>query len=167
MLSRRQHHEVDWTLHLTGIMAFRFPLESVLQYRRSQEHQQELRLRAVSHRVSSLRLRIVDLEKRFAELRIRQSDELKHGTTAAELVFLMKYETSLQGQHRRLKRDLERLEDLRQQHQQAFLESRRERETLENLKAGEAKAYECEHQRREQRQFEDLFLLRRAYLRHS
>jgi flagellar export protein FliJ len=148
-------------------MAFRFALEAVFHFRQGVEHQQELRLRAANQLVARTRHLIEQLDHRILDARAGQAQELGAGTTSAELRFALMRETSLQQLRREMERELLRLEAARDQQQKIFRQARRERETFENLRNRQLAEYQRDRARREQRQLDDLFLLRRAYLRHG
>ena len=148
-------------------MAFHFPLEAVFHFRQSVEHQQELRLRTANQAVARARHLIEQTDQRIAEMQTRQSQELGAGTTAAELRFALLCEVSLHEHRREMQRELQRLETLRDQQQKIFRQARRERETFESLRNRYLAEYQRKRSRREQRQLDDLFLLRQAYLRHG
>ncbi len=144
-------------------MAFRFPLQAVFHFRQSIEHQQELRLRAANQLVARTRHLIEQLDARMEEMRIKHSYELGSGTTAAELRFALQCEAVLLHHRQALQGELLRLEKLRDEQQKIFQQARRERETFESLRDHQLQEYERDRARREQREIDDLFLLRRAY----
>jgi flagellar export protein FliJ len=146
---------------------FRFPLAVVLHYRQSLEHQQELRLRATNQQVARVRRAIDNLEQRMRDAKLQNTGQLHAGTTAAELRFSLIKESALHQQRQQLLRELVRVENLRDEQQKIFQQARRERETFESLRDSQLREYELEAMRREQRQLDDLFLLRRAYLRRG
>jgi flagellar export protein FliJ len=148
-------------------MPFRFPLEAVLHFRKSVEHQQELRLRAANQHVTRVRHLIEQIERRLQEAGNSRAGQLSSGTTAAELQFSLACESALSAQIPDLRRELARLRTLRDQQQRVYQQARREREILENLRNGQFDEYKREAARREQRQLDDLFLMRRAYLRRG
>jgi flagellar export protein FliJ len=144
-------------------MAFEFPLESVLNFRRSVEHQQQLRLRAAQERLEQVRHWIARMDSHQDALRAAQSHQLGAGTTFAELHFSVQCESQLLGQRRELERQLAALQQLHEQLRQAFQKARRERETLEDLRQQQLLIYKKETARREQRRVDDLFLMRRVH----
>lgn len=146
-------------------MPFRFPLEAVFRLRQSLEHQQELWLRAANQQVGRVRHLIEQLETRMNEKRVLQAQQLTSGMTAAEMRFGLLYEDALKEKRHALKQELRRLEQLRDQQQKVFQTARRERETLESLRDEQRRFYERETLRREQRQQDDLFLVRQVYSR--
>jgi flagellar export protein FliJ len=148
-------------------MTFHFSLEAVLHFRKSLERQQELRLRAANQLVARTRRLIEQIEGRIRTAHSQQSQQLGAGITAAELRFAFECETLFDEQRQIMQRELVRLETLRDQQQRIFQQARRERETFESLREHEYRIYVREAARREQRQQDDLFLLRQAYLRQT
>jgi flagellar export protein FliJ len=148
-------------------MSFHFPLEAVLHFRKSVEHQQELRLRAANQYVTRVRHLIEQVEHRLKEAGNLRSRQLSSGTTAAELQFSLISESALSAQLPDLQRELVRLRTLRDQQQRIYQQARREREILESLRDRQLREYERNAARREQRQIDDLFLMRQAYLRRG
>ena len=148
-------------------MAFHFPLQAVFHFRQSVEHQQELRLRAANHQVSRVRHLLDQLDERIRQVQIRESQELGVGTTSAELRFALRGEASLRQQRQDAELELSRWQNLRDQQQKIFQQARRERETLERLRDNQLREHEREAARCEQRQLDELFLLRQAYLRRG
>ncbi len=148
-------------------MAFHFALAAVLHFRQSVEHQQELRLRAANQRVARVRHLIEQMEAHRQELRLTQSKELSAGTTAAELRFELQCEGELMRHRRELEQQLAGLEKARDQQREIFHQARRARETLASLRDRQLRLYQKELVRREQRSLDDLFLMRREYLRRG
>jgi flagellar export protein FliJ len=148
-------------------MAFHFSLDSVLHYRQSIEHQQELRLRAANQRVARVRNMVEHLDGRRRELNSRQAEELSAGVTAAELRFELQCEAELLRQRRELEQQLAGLEKVRDQQRVIFQQARRTRETLEAVRDQQLRVYQKAAARRQQRGLDDLFLMRREYLRHG
>jgi flagellar export protein FliJ len=148
-------------------MAFHFPLQAVFHFRQSVEHQQELRLRAANQQVAKVRHLLDQLDERIRQLQLRESQELGVGTTSAELRFALSGEASLREQRENAERELLRWQNLRDQQQKIFQQARRERETFESLRDHQLGEYRRDAARREQRQLDDLFLLRQAFLRRG
>lgn len=148
-------------------MAFHFPLHAVFHFRQSVEHQQELRLRAANQQVARVRHLLDQLDERIRQAQIRESQELSAGTTSAELRFTLGAEAALLQQRQDGERELSRWQSLRDQQQKIFQQARRDRETFESLRNHQFREYQRDAARREQRQLDDLFLLRQAYLRRG
>ena len=148
-------------------MPFNFPLQSILQFRRSLEHQQELRLRAANQQVARSQHLIEQIDLRRLDLQAERSRELGVGVTAAELRFGLQCEAELLRQKRELELQLIRLQQLRDQQREVFQQARRTRETLEAVRDQQLSVYKQEAARRNQRNLDDMFLLRRGYLHRS
>lgn len=148
-------------------MAFHFPLQAVFHFRQSVEHQQELRLRTANQQVARIRHLLDQIDERIRQVRIRQSQELGVGTTSAEMRFTLGFEALLHQQRQEAERELLRWQNLRDHQQRIFQQARRERETFESLRNHQLREYQRNAARREQRQLDDLFLLRQAYLRRG
>jgi flagellar protein FliJ len=148
-------------------MPFRFPLQSVLHFRQSLEHQQELRLRSATQQVMRVQRLVEQLEARRRELHAAQARELSSGLTAAELRFELQCEGELLRHERELEQQLIKLQQLRDQQRGIFQQAQRARQTLEAVRDRQLDLYRREAARREQRELDDLFLLRREYLRPS
>jgi flagellar export protein FliJ len=148
-------------------MAFHFPLEAVLHFRKSLEHQQELRLRAANQQVARVQHLIEQMDARRQQLHSTQTQELSSGTTAAEMRFGLQSEAELLRHRQVLEQELTRLQQLREQQREIFQQARRARETLESVRDQQFRLYQKDAARREQRSLDDLFLMRREYLRRS
>lgn len=87
-------------------MAFQFSLQSLLDFRRSVEHQQELRLQATNQQVAAARRIINQLDDRIRQSKASFSEDLALGTTSAELRFALAVHTSLYRYRQDLEREL-------------------------------------------------------------
>jgi len=148
-------------------MAFHFQLHAVLHFRQSIEHQQELRLRAAHQQVMRVRHLIEQMDIRRQELHAAQSKELGVGVTAAELRFELQCEAELLRHRGELAGQLVRLQHLQEEQRKIFQQARRARETLESVRDQQLRLFQQKAVRREQRSQDDLFLLRREYLRRG
>src|ERR1700722_9528940 len=142
-------------------MPFHFSLQAVLYLYQSLEHQQELRLRAANQQVARVRHMIEQLDTVKQQNRARQAQELQAGTTSADLEFARTMESALMKRRGELEVELVRVQQLRDEQQRNFHIARRRRETLSSLRKTQLKNYQREAARREQRQADDTFLLRR------
>jgi len=148
-------------------MAFHFPLQAVLHYRESLEHQQELRLRAANQQMARVRHLIDQMDVHRRQLHSIHSRELTSGTTAAELRFGLLCDAELLRHRQALEQQLLLIEKARDQQREIFQQARRARETLEGVRDQQFRVYKKDSARRQQRSLDDLFLLRREYLRRS
>src|SRR5271163_1488520 len=105
-------------------MAFEFPLQAVLHFRKSLEHQQELRLRAANQRAARVRHMIDHLDGRRQEMHSAQAKELSIGITSAELRFELQCEGELKRHRKELEQQLAALEKLRDQQRGIWQQAR-------------------------------------------
>lgn len=145
-------------------MPFRFPLQALLHLRQGIEHQQELRLRAANQLVSRVRHGLEQIDSRIRQTQTLSAQSLASGTTGAELSFLQTEDGLLHAQRQQLEHELLRCQHMRDQQERVFLQARRERETFESLRSERVRDYRRDQGRREQRQLDDLFLMRKTYL---
>lgn len=148
-------------------MPFRFPLQAVFHFRQSIEHQQEMLLRAANQRVAKVRHLLDQLDALICKEGIIFSERLAAGTTSAELHFALGRAAALREHHQVLERELGRVQELRDQRQAVFHQARQQREILESLRDQQLREYNQAASRREQRQIDELFLLRQNYLRRG
>lgn len=148
-------------------MPFRFSLQAVLHLRQSLEHQQELRLRAAQQQVMRVQHLIEQTEVRRQELYRAQSQQLGQGITAAELRFEMQCDAELLRQRAELVGQRARAQKQQEEQRKIFQQARRGRETLESVRDRQLRLYEQKAARREQQAQDDLFLLRREFLRRG
>jgi flagellar export protein FliJ len=142
-------------------MPFRFVLQSVLHFRQSLEHQQELRLRAANQQVARIQHLLEQVNAHRRRLHAEQNRQLTVGLTAAELRFELQCETELIKRQRQIESHLAQAQQLRDREREIFLQARRARETLEALRGQQFKLYRQEAARREQKNLDDLFLMRK------
>jgi flagellar export protein FliJ len=148
-------------------MPFQFPLQDVLHFRQSIEHQQELRLRAANQQVARVQHLIEEADAQRQNLYVNRSQELSQGVSAAELQFGLLYEKDLLRQRKELEPQLAQSQQLRDQQREIFRRARQARETLESVRDRQLELYKKDAARREQRSLDDLFLLRREYSRRG
>jgi len=148
-------------------MPFHFSLQAVFHFRQSVEHQEEMLLRAANQRAARVRHLLDQLEAVIRTEEILLSERLVAGTTSAELRFALSRAAALEEHHQVLEHELARVQELRDQRQKVFRQARQQREALESLRDRQLGEYERAASRREQRQVDDLFLLRQTYLRRG
>lgn len=152
-------------------MAFHFSLEAVLHLRKSLEHQQELKLRAANQNVARVRHAIEQMDGRRQELLLVQNKRLTDGTTAAEMRFELQCEAQLLRHRREAEQQLVKLEQAQAQQREVLHQARKAKETLEAVRDRQLSLYQRDALRREQRNLDDLFLMRllvkRGHLQHG
>ena len=148
-------------------MAFRFPLETLLRVRQGLERQHELRLQEANQRVAMLRQQIEDTHSEMRNISARRQPQLEIGISAAELHFDVLCQSVLTERQHALEKQLVEAESLRHLRSEDFLQARRQREVIDTLRRHQLQDYQQEEARQNQRRLDDLFLLRRSYLRRS
>jgi flagellar export protein FliJ len=148
-------------------MAFRFALEVLLRVRQGLERQQELRLQEANLRVAMLLRQIEDVHSEAGNIEARRRPQLESGITAAELQFDVLCRSVLTERQHSLEKQLVGAEAFRRSCSQDFQQARRQREVMDTLRLHQLQDYQQQQARKDQRRLDDLFLLRRAYLRHS
>ncbi len=148
-------------------MRFYFSLETVLRYRKSREHAQELLLQAASERVAAKRREIQHFDDYVEALEKQKQLGLQSGVSSAELQFEELRHFNLGMYRGVLKQEEARLDVLRCRELEALLHARQEREAIEGLRNRELQIYRQRVARQEQCSSDDQFLLRRAFLRRS
>ena len=148
-------------------MAFRFPLETLLRVRQGLERQHELRLQEANQRVAMLRQQIEDTHSEMRNISARRQPQLEIGISTAELHFDVLCQSVLTERQHALEKQLVEAESLRHLRSEEFLQARRQREVIDTLRRHQLQDYQQEEARQNQRRLDDLFLLRRSYLRRS
>jgi flagellar export protein FliJ len=148
-------------------MAFRFSLETFLRVRLSLERQHELLLQEANLRVALLRRQIAGVDSGRETNLERQRPHLESGLSAAELQFDMLCDSVLLERRGDLERQLVAAEVLRHSRNEEFQQARRQRETMDTVRRRQLEIYRQQEARQDQRRIDDLFLLRRAYLRRG
>jgi len=148
-------------------MAFRFPLQSLLRFRQSLEHHEQMLLQAANQKVSEVRRKIDSLEQCQNRRSDLQRQGLSAGLSGAELQFDTLCNAALEDYRHVLENELVQLEKLRDKQEEVFRRARMQREILESIRDVQLRAYQAEKNRREQRSLDDLFLMRREFLRRE
>ena len=116
-------------------MSFKFSLETLLRYRKTIESREETRLLLANQQVHAMQSRIETVE---SELRRRQTDVrlgLEQGLSGAELGFQQACEIALEQHRSALFQKLASLELVRDEQRMKFQTARRQRLTLDQLRA--------------------------------
>jgi flagellar FliJ protein len=148
-------------------MTFRFSLQALLRFRKSMEHQQELLLQEANHQVARVRHEIESVDQCMAEMTAREARELDSGVSAAELQFEGLCRSVLLEHRRQLEKALAEREEIRVRRSQAFHQARQQREVVDTLRQNQLQTYRQQEKRAEQRYLDELFLLRREFLRRG
>jgi len=146
---------------------FSFSLQTLLRFRQSVEEQQLLRLQAANLKAAQVRNQITDLNSGLAAIASAGARELNAGVSGAQLHFDQLCCLAMVQRRSRLQEDLALCEQERKQRNEEFRQARRQREVLDRLRKQQFDRYRLQQERQEQRQFDDLLLLRRAFLDHG
>lgn len=141
-------------------MAYHFPLEAVLRFRRSQERMERLKLEAILSELARTRALLDQVTQRFFESRRRFQKELGDTLAGSELQFEAMRGKSVASMRVSLRARLVELDKGRLAQMQQYLKARQRREILENLRHRKLDVYRIEQSHREQQQLDDLFLMR-------
>jgi flagellar export protein FliJ len=142
-------------------MKFRFPLQALMRLRESIEEAELQRLQAAAARVLQARGEIEQIDAAIAAARRDEALALETGGYAAELQFSSLRDQIYAQQRNLLQSKLAELERVRAEHQERYRQARQQREILSNLRSRQFAAFQIESSRREQRETDDLFLMRR------
>jgi len=141
-------------------MAFRFPLAAVLKYREDLEKREERELEKRREALARLKTALTNTTNSRFQLILERASLLKQGLLGDDLHFAAEQ-----------LRQIERLEeDLRTQvgtaaahyeeQMKVFLEARKKRTILDELKSAQASSYKVNQERREQQQIDEMFSAR-------
>jgi len=143
-------------------VAFRFPLQALLKLRLGYEERERMRLAAVISRLHQLRSQYELWQQQKQTAEIKLSQQMRTGMVAVEFHFA---QASLEAEDRRLKlvlAEIDKVEQLRQAQQVAYLEAQKKRKILERLRERQAEAYRLVEERREQQRQDELFAARQS-----
>jgi flagellar export protein FliJ len=141
-------------------MAFRFSLETLLRLRISQERAERMKLKAVISEQSLARTRLQEISEGSAFLYRDFQERLRSGMAGAELQLEIEREANVKSACKDLGARIAEIEQRRVTQLQSFRQARRNRESIENLRLRQLELYRVEQGRREQRDLDDLFLMR-------
>jgi len=146
-------------------MPFHFSLETLLRLRQSFERQEELLLQRANQRVQRLGQHIQEVEAAIADNAMQQSSHLQAGTSAAEVQFQNLWRLALKQIREQIQVELNHAEQARNMCMANLSRARREYEVVARLRHRQHELYFREEGRQDQRRADDLFLLRRLYLK--
>ena len=142
-------------------MPFHFPLAAVLRYRESIERRERLVLERIQQEIARVELQIRQIEDACSGASERRGAELARGMSAAEMQSAYEYQQALEQQGDTLRSQWLEWKKRWRQQLTAYDLARRNRETLERLRAKQLEIYSREQAKRGQAIIDDLFLSRR------
>jgi flagellar export protein FliJ len=143
-------------------MKFHFSLEAVLRLRRGQERAERLKLEAIIFDQAKTRAQWEKLTQSHFELRRQFQRNLGNGLVGSELQYEAMREAGVTALRVSLSARLEELDQQRRAQAQIFKKARQHREVLEDLRLRKLDLYRIEQGRREQKELDDLFLMRQG-----
>jgi flagellar export protein FliJ len=141
-------------------MKFQFSLQPVLCLHASYERMEQLRLLTISAAIVRLRQEISAIDQQIAISRRNSQATLASGVVAAELHFALLAAATRLERKRGLQRQLADLEKKHQTQRSLYYAARQRHQTLQNLRDQRLHEFRIEAAREEQRQLDELFLLR-------
>jgi flagellar export protein FliJ len=146
-------------------MPFRFALASVLKFRQDLE-QREMRLLEKCYAdLAATQAHYWQAEERISHEKREREEQLRQGTTAVQLHLALEYEARLQHQLAALQEKLREAQEHLRQQLETYRKARQNRDIIEELRKQQLDAYRRNEAKLEQRQRDELFLLRRM-VRH-
>jgi flagellar export protein FliJ len=142
-------------------MAFRFPLQTVLRIRRSLEQQEEALLVLINREIQAGISKLEKMDRAVSVLRDNRSSTVASGCTSAELSFFGDCINAVLRSRTRLHSKVDELRKLGALQRERFENCRRQREVVETLRSKQLAVYREQEMRKEQREIDDLFLVRR------
>jgi flagellar export protein FliJ len=146
-------------------MAFHFSLMALLRYRRSLEHQQETLLQKAAQSLAAAQQRLQEADRVLAAMASEDVGKLQAGVTIAELQFDLLCRSLAAGRRQELERQRLLQQEKHAQCLHSFQQARKQREAVDALRQHQFELYRQQEVRREQRRLDDMFLLRREFLR--
>src|SRR5437868_9474504 len=135
-------------------MSFHFSLQAVLRVRQLVEQNRELLVRAANDQLVMARQDIEQLDFYLAELVSSSARELSVGLNAVQLHFNELCRSELLERRRKLKKELDRCEEVLACQRQAFHHARSQRKVLDQLQDQQLGLYRQNQERREQQQLD-------------
>jgi flagellar export protein FliJ len=140
-------------------LAFRFPLESLLQLWRSRHRQERRKLESAGARLAALRTELNRVEENRLRSRRATENWLGEGATAAELHFVQACEGNRQAFLAWLREQVKSAEAEHRKQMAVYQGVERQCKIFENLRNRQYEVYRRDEDRREQRRLDEVFLL--------
>lgn len=142
-------------------MAFRFSLDTLLDYREALERRELLALERAQQEVLGLELQIRGVQQEQVTIVEGRQSNLRRGMKACELQALIEAEVALERRNNELTEMLRKSMLKREECLTTYREIRGKRELLEKLRSRKLAEYTREQSQAEQRRIDDVYLSRR------
>ena len=146
-------------------MAFRFSLQAVLRVRAGLKRQQEIKFRLALAEVVRIKNRIETLTTAIRESENDDRLAMQVGVSATTLHCSLSARSKLTGERERFQSELKQKEEIRKQQLTLLQQRRADLEKFETLRRQQRAFYQQENQRRESQALDEMFLLRREFLK--
>jgi flagellar export protein FliJ len=141
-------------------MAYRFPLTTVLRFRRSMEKREELALQKVLVEIAQSMRKIEQLNARIAEAQRTREETLRQSISAFQLQSMLSEVQIAAERKRSLIDSLASLEQKRITQMTAYQAALQDRQTLSKLEDRRREEHKVELERSQQKQIDDIFAAR-------
>jgi flagellar export protein FliJ len=141
-------------------MAYRFPLTTVLRFRRSMEKREELALQKVLVEIAQSMRKIEQLNARIAEAQQTREETLRQSISAFQLQSMLSEVQIAAERKRSLIDSLASLEQKRITQMTAYQAALQDRQTLSKLEDRRREEHKVELERSQQKQIDDIFAAR-------
>jgi len=138
-------------------MGFRFPLASILRFRESVEHQEELELRKVQLEVAGVRRSIEQATLELAIAQQARETAMQQPLPAAHLQSMLRAAEVAIEKKKTLRAILQKLEEQCAEQMQRYQTAHRKRQMLSDLEARHKDGYELQQVKMQQKTLDDLF----------
>lgn len=138
-------------------MGFHFPLDSVLRFRESVEHQEELQLRKVQLEVASVRRSIEQVTMEIAVAQRARETALQQPLPAAHLQAMLHAADGAVEKKKKLVAALQKLEEQSAACMQRYQLAHRKRQMLSDLETRQRELWELQQVKTQQKAVDDLF----------
>jgi flagellar FliJ protein len=146
-------------------MAFKFSLASVLKLRQNLEQRELLLLERRYAELAAAQSAYWQAQAALIAERQRQQEELRSGTTAVQLQTGLEYSAELEQQRRRAELKVLEAQTRVREQQEIYWKARQQRDVLQELRQQQFEAYSREQAKSEQRERDEMFLMRRRWAR--
>ena len=141
-------------------MAFEFSLSVLLRLRENLEHKELLVLEKHYANIARIQARLLEAEQNILHAQERRQEELSHGTLAAEVKFTVDEERRIREYRETLLQELLEAQKRLKEQLVIYWKARQKRDVLQELRKHQFDAYRSEQAKIEQRDRDELFLLR-------
>jgi len=141
-------------------MPFRFSLASVLNIREKLEQRELLLLERRYAELATAQGKLWEVAQNIVRNHEQQADELKRGTTGFQLQMAIEEAKALEDRRLQLQKKLQEAQKALREQLENYRKARQKRDVLEELRQQQLDRYQREQGKIEQRERDELFLLR-------